>query len=325
MARRCPVSLDLPDGSRFDGDAPIRSNAKYSPEFVLMGWLRPPERTLEEIVAELLHERDQHEAASAPWLARLERALETERFNSFWVYEPKPSWFHLGLPDDASRAEIGQAVRLAFKEEKLKLSHTFHGLYDELKGLPGTARIGDLKHHYGWSHDFLRQEFQFQAKVARDLMRSCRRNLPQRRKAAAKSCEWFAANHGCWLAIEAHQNFLNPTPQQALAKLPGFNRGFDGNWYYNDPSSAFLWLGTVNLDNPAEADWPITPDQQPAPIPAEPREHIETAATEGTGRFQFSILLEDVDVQNPTAGLSDALKAAGLRAAIRSFQQLNCT
>lgn len=169
----------------------------------------------------------------------------------------------------------------------------------------------------------MKQEFGFQAKLARDWLLSCRRNLPQRRKAAAKSSQWFAANHGCWLAIEAHQNFLNPTPRQALAKLPGFNSGFDGNWFYTDPSSAFLWLGTVNLDNPAEADWPITPDQQPAPIPAEPREHIETASTEGTGRFQFSILLDDVDVQNPTAALSDALKAAGLRAAIRSFQQLN--
>lgn len=81
MARRCPVSLELPDGSRFDGDAPIRSNAKYSPQFVLMGWLRPPERTLEEIVTQLIRERDEHEADSAPWVSRLERALETERFN----------------------------------------------------------------------------------------------------------------------------------------------------------------------------------------------------------------------------------------------------
>lgn len=67
--------------------------------------------------------------------------------NSFWVYEPKPSWFHLRIPDDATRAEIGQAVRLAFKEEKLKLNHTFHGLYEDLKGVAGKARIGDLKLH----------------------------------------------------------------------------------------------------------------------------------------------------------------------------------
>jgi len=33
----------------------------------------------------LIHDRDQHEAECAPWLTRLERALETERFNSFWI------------------------------------------------------------------------------------------------------------------------------------------------------------------------------------------------------------------------------------------------
>lgn len=67
----------------------------------------------------------------------------------------------------------------------------------------------------------------------------------------------------------------------------------------------------------------MTPDHQPALIQAEPKEHIEAAVTEGTGRFQFSLLLDDVDVQNPTAALSAALKAAGLKSAIRSFQQLN--
>jgi len=322
MVRRCPVSLNLPDGSRFEGDAPIQSNAKYSPQFVLMGWLRPPERTLEEIVAQLVQERDQHEAECAPWVARLERALETERFNSFWVYEPQPSWFRLGLPADATRAEIGQAFRQAVKEGQYKLRDSWNGPDDDIKGLPNTARIGDLKHHYGWTHAFLKEEFEFHAKVARDSQLFCRRNLPQRRQAAARSSEWFAANHGCWLAIEASQKFLNPTPKKALSRLPAFNHGFDGNWFYNNPDEAFVWLGAVNLDNPAEADWSITPDRQPVPIPPEATELLEAAVTEGTGRFQFS-LLDDVDVQNPTEALSAALKAAGLKAAIRSFQQLD--
>lgn len=53
----------------------------------------------------------------------------------------------------------------------------------------------------------MRKEFQFQAQLTRDLILSCRRHLLQRRKTTAKSCKWFAANHGCWLAIEAHQKF----------------------------------------------------------------------------------------------------------------------
>lgn len=107
MGRTFPIKLPMPDGAPFQGEAPLRVKTLHAPEFVLMGWLMPPDRSLEDVLADLLLERDQHEQDCALWLERLERAVRTERFNGLWVYEPKASMF--GLPNDASRCNIAQA------------------------------------------------------------------------------------------------------------------------------------------------------------------------------------------------------------------------
>lgn len=102
-----------------------------------------------------------------------------------------------------------------------------------------------------------------------------------------------------------------------------FTRSFTGIRFYSNPLEAFQWLGTVKIDNPAEADWQITPDRQPRSIPEEPQELLLEAETEGSGRFLFSLLVDDVDLQNPAGAVTEALRAAGLRFSIRRFQQVS--
>lgn len=150
-----------------------------------------------------------------------------------------------------------------------------------------------------------------------------RRNLPQRRKSAGRSHAWFSAHHGQWIAIEAHRTFLNPTPIEALNKLPFYTRSFTGTRFCSNPLEAFQWLGMVKIDNPAEADWQITSDQQPRFVSDEPEEILLEAETDGSGRFLFSLLVDDVDLQNPSGALAEALRAADLRFSIRRFQQLS--
>jgi hypothetical protein len=320
MGKTFPINLPMPDGSFFQGEAPLRVKTLHAPEFVLMGWLMPPDRSLEDVLADLVLERDQHEQDCAPWLQRLERAVRTQRFNGFWVYEPTASMF--GLPDDASRREIAQAYRQQVSEGARCLLF-LSGLYENLRGVPGCAPIGDLRVPYGWTHDFLKEQFELQAGWSRDRMLERQRNLPQRRQAACRSHAWFSTHHGQWIAIEEHRMLLNQTPIEALNRLPFFTRSFTGTRFYNNPLEAFQWLGTVKIDNPAEADWQITPERQPRLIPDKPQDLLMEAATEGNGRFLFSLLVDEVDLQNPAGAVSDALRAAGLRFSIRRFQQVN--
>jgi len=320
MGRTFPIHLQMPDGSLFQGDAPIRGGAAAWADFVLMAWLHPPDRALDAVLADLVRQRDDHENAHAPWLARLERALETQRFNGFWVYAPSAR--SVGLPDSVPRAEVARAYRLQEQQDGGRIPFGLHGLYEDLSREPGCERIGDLRSEFGWSQEFLKQQFEQQVARSRSWMLGPRRNLPQRRKAASRAHAWFASHHGAWMAIEAHRNFLNPTPEEALGRLPSFNQAFNGNAFYRHPSEAFLWLGTIKIDNPAEADWQITPHNQPARIPEEPLELLAEAPTDGVGRFLFSVLVDDVDLQDPAAAVGQALQSAGLRFAIRRFQQV---
>lgn len=320
MGRTFPINLPMPDGTIFQGEAPLRVKTHHDPEFVLMGWLMPPDRSLEDVLADLVLERDQHEQDCAPWLERLERAVRTQRFNSFWVYEPTASI--VGLPTDASRRDVAQAYRQQVSEGATYLQSLI-GLYRDLRGVPGCSRIGDLRGQFGWSHDFLLEQFELQAGWSRSGMLKHRRNLPQRRKAADRSHAWFTTHHGQWIAIEAHRTFLNPTPAETLKRLPLFTRNFTGACFYKNPLEAFQWLGTLKIDNPAEDDWQITPGRQPQSIPAEPQELLLEAETEGSARFLFSLLVDDVDLQNPAGALTEALRAAGLRFSIRRFQQVS--
>lgn len=320
MGQAFPIELEMPDGTFFKGEAPIRGKTTWPPEFVLMGWLNPPDRSLTEVIQQLLDERDQHEEKCARWIARLERAVRTQRFNDFWIYEPPAAT--LGLPKDASRAEIAQAYRQWAQEHKSSLLVEFFGLSEDLKGAPGCERIGVLRHFYGWTHDVILKHFELQLEWSRKRMQEPRRNLPQRRDAAGRSSEWFSSNHGRWIAIEAHRKFINPSPTDALNRLPGFNRGFNGTHFYQNHQGAFQWLGTVNIDSPAEADWQITPDKEPLAIPKEPAEILADVPIEGKGRFLFSLLVDDVDLQDPAGQIANALKTAGLKFAIRSCQQI---
>lgn len=81
MGGTFPINLPMPDGALFRGEAPLRVKTLHPPEFVLMGRLMPPDRSLEDVLADLVLERDQHEQDCAPWLERLERAVRTQRFN----------------------------------------------------------------------------------------------------------------------------------------------------------------------------------------------------------------------------------------------------
>lgn len=109
------------------------------------------------------------------------------------MYEPTAS--EVGLLNDASRSEIAQAYRQQVSEGATYL-RSLIGLYKDLRGVPGCARIGDLRRHFGWSHDFLLEQFELQAGWCRSVMLERRRNLPQRRKAAARSDAWFTTHHG---------------------------------------------------------------------------------------------------------------------------------
>lgn len=47
MGRTFAIHLQMPDGSLFQGDAPIRGGAAAWADFVLMAWLHPPDRALD--------------------------------------------------------------------------------------------------------------------------------------------------------------------------------------------------------------------------------------------------------------------------------------
>jgi hypothetical protein len=308
-----PIDIQLPDGSRFNGNVFQHGSKKTMRRMshVIFAMMNKPEISIESSLNNLREKAKTREVESQPWIDKLQNAIETNRFTRFKVNTPDSFWveypdkYNLWLSEDNQNREInGYAPLSEARRSKYWLSK--------------------------WDESWIRDQFKQAIKREKERATFERKLLGKRKVRLYETDQYLKNNFSKWIAVLASTSYKEISPKEVLYMIPPINKDISAEHFYSDPHSAFKWLGTIDMNDPECSVWKITPNivfrENYKKSTNKNQLNAEIKSTEkksaNTRDFSVNLTIKNADVKNPIGILSEALKSAGVDFSVSSVKNI---